>query len=512
MDMPQEELYTMSHLELTPDHLNVLTKISEFESILVPDLTQKLGMDRGKVEGCLATLIDLELIQRKQNSLLERRLTKRGLKAAKKGLSERQILEVLSKGPIHIKDLGSETNIDKTDFTAGIGILKKAQLIKIEKGHVSIANPDDAGSFSLDIQNTIEKIRNDGGVQVNSSMSNELEKRGFIEIKETSIYTIFLIIDKTKIDMIKSKKEVTKLTPQMLANGSWRDVNFKPYSLTTKPRKIYAGRYHPYRQFLDHLRLKLIGLGFQEMKGPLIEQEFWNFDALFAAQDHASREDSDILLIKQPSYGKLNDREYVKNVAKTHEDGWKTGSKGLRYRWDPRKAARLLLRPQGTSISARTMSKINNPPAKYFSIARNFRPDQIDATHDIEFDQTEGIICDPSITFRDLLGMLKTFAIEVAGATKVRFRPDYYPFTTPSVELSAEHPVLGRVEFGGSGIFRPEVTQPFGIDYPVLAYGIGVGRLFMTKYKITDIRELFSQKLDWLRDGQVTSGIQLEEI
>jgi phenylalanyl-tRNA synthetase alpha chain len=288
-------------------------------------------------------------------------------------------------------------------------------------------------------------------------------------------------------------------------------VTFKPYSLKTKPRTIYAGRYNPYKQFLDHLRMKLIGLGFQEMKGPMVEQEFWNFDALYAPQDHASREDSDILLIKSPTHGVLSKRKYVKNVGLTHEDGWKTGSLGHRYRWDPRKAARLLLRPQGTSISARTLAQIEQPPAKFFSIARCFRPDQIDATHDIEFDQTEGIICNPDITFRDLLGMLRTFAVEVAGATEVRFRPDYYPFTSPSVELSAKHPVLGYIEFGGAGVFRPEVTQPFGIDYPVLAWGLGVGRLFMTKYHVKDIRELFTQNLDWLRTQEVSSGIQLEE-
>ncbi|MHA2253587.1 MAG: tRNA ligase subunit PheS family protein, partial [Candidatus Kariarchaeaceae archaeon] len=103
------------------------------------------------------------------------------------------------------------------------------------------------------------------------------------------------------------------------------------------------------------------------------------------------------------------------------------------------------------------------------------------------------------------------FAIEVAGATKVRFRPDYYPFTSPSVELSTEHPVLGNMEFGGAGIFRPEFTQPFGIDYPVLAWGIGVERLFMTKYKISDIRELRSQNLEWLRDQKISSGIQVED-
>ena len=111
----------------------------------------------------------------------------------------------------------------------------------------------------------------------------------------------------------------------------------------------------------------------------------------------------------------------------------------------------------------------------------------------------EGIVCDPTITFRDLLGVLKSFAIEVAGATEVKFRPDYYPFTSPSVELSARHPELGYIEFGGAGIFRPEVTAPFGIKDPVIAWGLGVDRLYMVNQGINDIRELFTQKLEWLR-------------
>ena len=215
------------------------------------------------------------------------------------------------------------------------------------------------------------------------------------------------------------------------------------------------------------------------------------------------------MLIKNPTHGELIQKDFIENVKQTHENGWQTGSIGHNYKWDPKKAARLLLRPQGTSISARTLYNLKIP-SKYFSIARCFRPDQIDATHAIEFNQTEGIICDPNITFRDLLGILKTFAIEVAGAEEVRFRPDYYPFTSPSVELSAKHPKLGYIEFGGAGIFRPEVTKPFGIDHPVLAWGLGVERLFMTKFNISDIRSLYSQDLDWLRSEKVSSGMEVD--
>ncbi|MCK4714616.1 MAG: phenylalanine--tRNA ligase subunit alpha, partial [Candidatus Aenigmarchaeota archaeon] len=102
------------------------------------------------------------------------------------------------------------------------------------------------------------------------------------------------------------------------------------------------------------------------------------------------------------------------------------------------------------------------------------------------------------------LGMLKMFAIEFADAEDVRFYPDYYPFTEPSVQLSAKHPELGWIEFAGAGIFRPEMTEPLGVKQPVLAWGLGIDRLAMCKLGIKDIRYLFSQDIDWLRKQRVT--------
>jgi len=89
--------------------------------------------------------------------------------------------------------------------------------------------------------------------------------------------------------------------------------------------------------------------------------------------------------------------------------------------------------------------------------------------------------------------------LSFAGAEEVRFLPDYYPFTEPSVQIDIKHPKLGWVELGGAGIFRPELTKPLGINQPVIAWGIGIDRLAMCKLGINDIRYIFSQDLDWLR-------------
>jgi phenylalanyl-tRNA synthetase alpha chain len=160
-------------------------------------------------------------------------------------------------------------------------------------------------------------------------------------------------------------------------------------------------------------------------------------------------------------------------------------------------------RAHGTACSARQLAKGVEIPGKYFAIVRCFRPDVIDATHAVEFNQVEGIVIDEHLTFKDLLGILKLFAKEFAGADKVKFIPDYYPFTEPSVQLSVKHPEMGWIELAGAGIFREELTKPLGVDAPVIAWGIGIDRLAMFKLGIKDIRYLFTEKLDWLRKSKI---------
>ena len=136
---------------------------------------------------------------------------------------------------------------------------------------------------------------------------------------------------------------------------------------------------------------------------------------------------------------------------------------------------------------------------KYFSIARCFRYDQVDATHTTDFFQVEGIVLGRDINFRTLLGLLDLFAREVAQAKESRFLPTYFPFTEPSVELQVRHPRLGWIELGGAGLFRAEVTRPLGVDVPVIAWGLGLDRMAMVALGIHDIRDLFSTDLEMIR-------------
>jgi phenylalanyl-tRNA synthetase alpha chain len=162
---------------------------------------------------------------------------------------------------------------------------------------------------------------------------------------------------------------------------------------------------------------------------------------------------------------------------------------------------------QGTAFSARKMTEGVNVPGRYFALARVYRPDVLDATHLNEFNQLEGFVVADEIAFKHLLGLLANFAKEIAGAEEIKFYPDYYPFTEPSVQISAKHPTLGWVELGGAGMFRPEFTESLGVKERCIAWGLGIDRLAMFNLGIKDIRELFSSRIEWLRDKPIVEKI-----
>jgi len=306
--------------------------------------------------------------------------------------------------------------------------------------------------------------------------------------------------------IVEVSEEVSQLTPELIKSGKWRDLRLRRYDIKAPVEGVWPGKKQPFLRFLDELKWKLVALGFREMEGPLVEFMFFNCDALYMPQDHPAREIHDIYYVKYPSKGDLSPYiDLVERVKLAHENGWKTGSKGWGYKFSIEETRRLILRSQGTALSARMLvDERLEIPGKYFSISRCYRPDVVDRTHLTEFNQVEGIVLGEKLTFRDLLGVLERFALDIAGAERVRFRPDYFPFTEPSVELAAYKESFGWVEFGGAGMFRPEMTLPLGIKVPVIAWGLGVDRIFMMSSGVGDIRELFTQNLEWLRTQRVT--------
>ncbi|MHC1605516.1 MAG: phenylalanine--tRNA ligase subunit alpha [Candidatus Methanofastidiosia archaeon] len=430
-------------------------------------------------------------------------ITKDGKKLAE-SVPERQVCEQIlktGKKEAYLEDL----DIDKQLSGIALGWLKK-------RGWADITKENGKLKIALDVKAVSEMGKpswikelllsiKESGVYAEELPQDKLEilkGRKAVEVKEEKERFLELTELGKEISSFKleTKIEVSQLTPELLRNGRWKECEFKKFDVSLSVKRIHGGKKQPYLAFLDDLKTKLVTLGFKEMRGPLIETEFWNFDALFQPQNHPARDWTDTYRLIRPKKGNLPDEKTVLAVKQSHESSW-------HYNWNVDKASNLMPRAHGTCLSARQLKLGVDIPGKYFSVARCFRPDVLDKTHLIEFNQIEGIICDPSLTFRNLLGTLKQFAVEIAGTEEVRFYPDYYPFTEPSVQMSARHSELGWVEFGGAGIFREELTKPFDVDIPVIAWGLGVDRLAMFKLGIDDIRFLFSDDLKWLRDEVV---------
>jgi len=411
------------------------------------------------------------------------RLTKEGKEYLKKGLPEKNLVDFINKS--------REKKVDMKEAVKKIKNFPIALKWSIEKGWVKKT------------ENEIELLKYPDKIPEQDA----LEKIGLGEIVEEEIVKVLFerkLIEKFSEEIEKLKeeivgKEITDLTPEIIKTGLWKKVKFKPYDMRVEGRKFYFGKKHPYRQVIDDVKEKLIGLGFQEARGPFVEMNFWNCDTLFMPSDHPARGIHDIYNLKIPKTGKVLDKELWKKIEETHKNGWKTGSKGW-GNWNFSLAKKLILRSQGTAVSARMMYKLKKEdlPYKMFMIDRCFRPDVIDAKHFIEFDQCEGIVVGEGLNLRHILGYLKEIAL-AAGSEKVKFKPSYFPFTEPSVEGYIFHPKLGWVEALAAGIFRPEVTLPLGIDAPVLAWGLGFGRLAMIKLNIDDFRLLYSDDLQWIR-------------
>lgn len=238
------------------------------------------------------------------------------------------------------------------------------------------------------------------------------------------------------------------------------------------------------------------------MSGDFIQSSFWNFDALFTAQDHPVRELQDTFFVNKKT--NLPDKKIVTSVKISHEKGI-GGSTGWKYEWNEEEAKELVLRTHTTCLSAQTLDKLKkenkvNIPSKFFAIGKCFRNETLDWSHGFEFNQTEGIVVDKNANFRHLLGYLKEF-FKKMGYEKIRFRPSYFPYTEPSVEIEVFHPEKKLwLELGGAGIFRPEVTIPLlGEPIPVLAWGPGFDRIIMNYYGIKDLRDLYKNDLNQLR-------------
>lgn len=502
---------------LHPLETAVLLAFKKKERFSSSDLAEAAGIPAAQLRTAIEWLLLKEFITvvetGKENIVS---LTALGDSVAENGFIESKILKTLAghKDGILIKDLPDACGLDAASVNPLIGTLRKSGALTVEQGAAKVVDfkfieklEERRKVFikirelkSVDLAELSEEERN----EARDGFKKRSPEKGYFRIDERTLSDVEITSKgKDILPCLKLRQVINQITPQMLSSGKWREGEIRKYDINLNPPKLVIGKKHPYRQFLEGVRNKLTALGFKEMYGPLVESEFWDMDALFMPQFHSARNIHDVYFLK-PSLGKAEIAEpYLSNVKAAHENGGAFSSKGWNYKFDVDRTKKLIMRSQGTALSARTLAGGPDNPGKYFAVARCFRYDQIDATHGTDFFQVEGIAIDDNLNFRKLLGLLKLFAKEIAQADDIRFTPAYFPFTEPSVEMHAKHPVLGWIELGGAGIFRKEVTLPLGVEAPVIAWGLGIDRMAMVSLGINDIRQLFSHDLEFLRDAKV---------
>ncbi len=506
---------------LHPLESKVLLCFASQETLPAKNILTVAGLDESRLDMASGWLQTKGLIEVKDESITTQvSLTETGRDYFEKGTPEMRIIGALREGKkFTVKDVIQSWGMDPTEVSSAVGALKEAGVVRIVQGGmlelvtgaditayeflagliktVAQKEPSELLSFSQDHQTAIH-----------ANFHKRGKSKGIFRITERKNRSYTLTAAGRELLALLQERgggveELSSLTPEMLKQGTWKNKKLRAYNIALNPPRQSIGRKHPYKEFLDFVKYKFVGMGFEEMRGPLVENEFWDMDALFMPQFHPARNIHDVYFIKEPGSAKQIEQPFGRHVAAAHKDGGKTGSTGWRYAFDLDRAKRLILRSQGTAVSARTLAAGPKIPGKYFSIARCFRYDAVDATHAPDFYQVEGIVLGEDINFKTLLGLLKLFGQEIARAAEFQFRPAYFPFTEPSVELHVKHPELGWMELGGAGMFRPEVTVPLGVHVPVIAWGLGLDRMAMVALGIQDIRDLFSRDLDFIRTKKI---------
>ncbi len=340
----------------------------------------------------------------------------------------------------------------------------------------------------------------------------QLERRDLLERQETTVRSVTLTdegVDALAAG-IETAETVGAVTPELLTSGEWRDAEFAEYNVAADAEDVQGGSVHILRQTAERVTDVLVGMGFQEMDGPHVDADFWINDCLFMPQDHPARTHWDRFALAEPTHIDDLPAELVERVERAHKEGVGDDGEGYRSPWDEDFARALALRGHTTSLSARHLAGHAigeiEPPARFFSVEKVYRNDTLDPTHLLEFFQIEGWVMADDLSVRDLMGTFEEFYAQF-GITDIEFKPHYNPYTEPSFELFGTHPTTGElVEIGNSGIFRPEMLEPLGVDCDVMAWGLALERLLMLMYGFEDIRDIHGTlcDLELLRTTEVT--------
>jgi phenylalanyl-tRNA synthetase alpha chain len=467
--------------ELTQNEKRLLGGLEKEKKADAPHLAGLLGATPEALIQWAHLLGDKGLVTVERIVAKEFLYTEEGKTYAKNGLPETQLLRFILPGT-QLADLRKHDV-----FKIGFGQLRKKGLVKVEGSLVSKTPQASTDADEAALKNP----------SVSNPKTKELIRRGILEEAETVRYTIAitpegLALAKKGLDL---REETGTLTREQILSGAWKTANLRRYDVSKLPKKVYPGKIHPYQRIIGEMREILLEMGFEELYGGIVQQCFWNFDALFQPQDHPAREMQDTFYLRETlplpeGYGK---------VKAMHISGGDTSSTGWGGAWLEEKAEQCVLRTHTTCLSIQHLVQNRSPPVKAFAVGRVYRRETIDTTHLAEFEQLEGIVMDEGVTFGNLLGILREFYNRM-GFESVRFKPSYYPYTEPSLDAEVYIEGIGWIEMGGAGVFREEVTAPFGISCPVLAWGLGVSRIAMLRLGLVDLRLLHKSDVAFLRE------------
>lgn len=478
----------------------------------VDEIATELGLDQARVAASAVLLEEQGLARIDEEPYREIVIRPDGRRVVAEGLPERRILRALlaCNGSLMMGEIAAETRLEPKEVGSSLKWLTSRGWARKEGAKLTAtvrAEPDQTAdeAFLAALDRRERGSESDlqaEGLPVREALELLKGRTSWCEVRDKVHRRLW--IEAAGRDLlargVEESVEVTQLTPELIASGKWRDVILRSYDVRLATEPVHPGKTHPLQRVLDDTRHAFLEMGFQEIASPIVESSFWDFDALFQPQDHPAREMQDTFYLSKPGESPLpSDAALVDRVRRAHEDGGDTGSIGWQYKWDPRKAARAVLRTHTTATTVRALAADPMGPRRVFCVGRVFRREAVDYKHLPVFFQVDGIVIDAEASFASLLGTLAAFYRKM-GFQQFQFRPAFFPYTEPSVEVYIWYEKRKDwVEMGGAGIFRPEVTLPLGCKAPVLAWGLGLERIAMMRYDMSDIRDLYLPDTEWLK-------------
>lgn len=480
---------------LHPIERSILISLSTTDHVLVDSLVASTGLSIDQIRRGIEWLKFKGLIEVKQISSQKVFITYDGAEAAKNGLPERRLVNSLKDGYATLAQVLSSGVIRNEEINAAIAGARRNQWIQLIEGKM-ITTP--FASKQSPEEALLGKLKD--GIEV-SNMTEEdkhaleqLKKRpNFIEVKEEKESRISLTdAAKQIIPMLNQENLERRLTTELISSGKWKDTQFAALDVEASTPVIYPGRRHPLIDIIEEVKEIFVGLGFSEIEGPIIQSGFWNFDALFTPQDHPAREMQDTFYISGQRQPIPANKDQISKVSRVHRQMWNRP-------WDAQEGQRLVLRTHTTPVTIQHLANLKSAVGRFFSVGKVFRNEKVSYKHLVEFHQVEGVVTAPKASLRELMGLQKEFYSKM-GIKRIKFWPTFFPYTEPSLQSMVYNEKLEKwVELFGMGIFRPQVTMPLGIKTPVLAWGGGLERIAMLRFGLNDVRELYGNKLAWLR-------------